>query len=150
MSVKVGINGFGRIGRNLLRISLFSKDVDIVAVNDIADVKMCAHLFKYDSIFGVLEKDIKNNDDGMIVDGKKIRFFSEKSPENIDWSSHKCQIVVEATGVFTSQEQASLHLNGNVKKVVITAPPNGKIDFTTVMGANDELYDPKKHNVIRF
>ena len=148
MSIKVGINGFGRIGRQLLRISLSSKDVDVVAVNDIADVKTCAHLLKYDSVFGVLEQDVRNSDNEIVVNGKKIRFFSEKSPKNIDWPSCKCQIVVESTGIFTSQEQASSHLRGSVKKVIITAPPSGKIDFTTVMGVNDELYDPKQHDVI--
>jgi glyceraldehyde 3-phosphate dehydrogenase len=148
MSIKVGINGFGRIGRHFLRISLSSKDVDVVAINDIADVKTCAHLLKYDSVFGVLQKNVEYDDDSITVDGQRIQFFSERSPEAIDWSSCKSQVVVESTGIFTSQEQASLHISGSVKKVVISAPPSSVVDFTTVMGVNDELYNPEQHNVI--
>ena len=148
MSIKIGINGFGRIGRNLLRISLLSDDIDVVAINDIADIKTCAHLLKYDSVFGVLDNDIKHDEDSISIDGDRIKIFSERSPSDIDWSSKDCQIVVESTGIFTSKEKASLHLNGTVKKVIISAPAKGSVDFTTVMGANDDLYDPSSHNII--
>lgn len=147
MSIKIGINGFGRIGRNLLRISLLSDLVEVVAINDIADIKTCAHLLKYDSVFGVLENNVSHNEDGILVDGRKIKVFSERSPANINWSDELCQIVVESTGIFTTKDQASEHLGGNVKKVIISAPGKGDI-FTTVMGANDDLYDSNKHNVL--
>lgn len=147
-SIKIGINGFGRIGRHLLRISLNSKEIEVVAVNDIADIKTCSHLLKYDSVFGVLDKPVEFDDNGITVDGNTIKFFSERSPDKIDWSSTNCQIVVESTGIFTSQEQASLHLNGSVEKVIISAPSTGPVDFTTVMGANDDLYEPNKHHII--
>jgi len=148
MSIKIGINGFGRIGRNLLRISLLSDKIDVVAINDIADLKTCAHLLKYDSVFGILENEVSHDSDGITIDGKRIKIFSERAPSDIGWSEEGCQIVVESTGIFTSREQASQHLGGNVKKVIISAPGKGDIDFTTVMGANDDLYNHKEHDVI--
>ena len=148
MSIKLGINGFGRIGRHLLRLALDSKEIEVVAVNDIADIKTCSHLLKYDSVFGILDKSVNFDDDGLDIDGKRVKFFSERSPDNIDWSSQNCQIIVESTGIFTSQEQASMHLDGTVQKVIISAPSNGPVDFTTVMGANDDLYDSSEHHII--
>ena len=147
MSIKIGINGFGRIGRNLLRISLLSEEIDVVAINDIADLNTCAHLLKYDSVFGVLENNISHDEDGILIDGRKIRIFSERSPSNINWNDEGCQIVVESTGIFTTKDQASEHLGGTVKKVIISAPGKGDI-FTTVMGANDDLYDNVNHHII--
>ena len=148
MSIKIGINGFGRIGRNLLRISLLSDKIDVVAINDIADRQTCAHLLKYDSVFGVLENNVSHDSDGILIDGKRIKIFSERSPSDIGWSDEGCQIVVESTGIFTSKELASQHLGGNVKKVIISAPGKGDIDFTTVMGANDDLYDNNQHHIV--
>ena len=111
MSIKLGINGFGRIGKHLLRLALDSKEIEVVAVNDIADIKTCSQLLKYDSVFGILDKSVNFDDDGLDIDGKRVKFFSERSPDNIDWSSQNCQIIVESTGIFTSQEQASMHLS---------------------------------------
>ena len=148
MSIKLGINVFGRIGRHLLRLALDSKEIEVVAVNDIADIKTCSQLLKYDSVFGILDKSVNFDDDGLDIDGKRVKFFSERSPDNIDWSSQNCQIIVESTGIFTSQEQASMHLDGTVQKVIISAPSNGPVDFTTVMGANDDLYDSSEHHII--
>ena len=148
MSIKIGINGFGRIGRQVLRIALNRNDIDIVAINDIANLKTCAQLLKYDSIFGVLNNNVEILDDGISIDSKKVRFFSEMSPDKIDWSSENCDLIIESTGIFTSHEKASLHLGGSVKKVLISAPSNGPVDLTTVMGANDELYDSSQHNII--
>ena len=148
MSIKLVINVFGRIGRHLLRLALDSKEIEVVAVNDIADIKTCSHLLKYDSVFGILDKSVNFDDDGLDIDGKRVKFFSERSPDNIDWSSQNCQIIVESTGIFTSQEQASMHLDGTVQKVIISAPSNGPVDFTTVMGANDDLYDSSEHHII--
>ena len=147
MSIKIGINGFGRIGRNLLRISLLSDSIDVVAINDIADLNTCAHLLKYDSVFGVLENDISHDKDGILIDGKKVRIFSERNPADINWTDEGCQIVVESTGIFTTKDKASEHLGGTVKKVIISAPGKGDI-FTTVMGANDNLYENENHHVI--
>ena len=138
MAIKVGINGFGRIGRQVLRIALSNKDIEVVAINDIADLKTCSQLLKYDSIFGVLNADIDLLDDGISIDGKKVRFFSEMSPSDIKWTDEKCDIVIESTGIFTTQEKASMHLGGTVKKVVISAPASGDVDLTTVMGANEK------------
>ena len=148
MSIKIGINGFGRIGRQVLRIALNRNDIDIVAINDIANLKTCAQLLKYDSIFGVLNNNVEILDDGISIDSKKVRFFSEMSPDKIDWSSENCDLIIESTGIFTSHEKASLHLGGSVQKVLISAPSNGPVDLTTVMGANDELYDSSQHNII--
>ena len=148
MSVKVGINGFGRIGRQVLRISLDRSDIEVVAINDIADLKTCFQLLKYDSVFGQLNREVDILDDGLQVDGKNIKFFSKMSPSEIDWTSMNCDIVIESTGIFTTKEKASMHIGGSVKKVVISAPASGQIDLTTVMGANDELYDPLTHNVV--
>ena len=147
MAIKVGINGFGRIGRNIMRAALGSKDIDFVAVNDLTNAATLAHLLKYDSILGNLSNDIKATEDSIIIDGKKIRVFSEKEPGKLDWSALGVQVVVESTGRFTKAEAAKAHLQGRVKKVIISAPATGE-DITIVMGVNEDKYDPAKHKVI--
>ena len=147
MAIKVGINGFGRIGRNVLRSALNDKGLDIVAVNDLTSPKTLAHLLKYDSILGNLSNDIKATEDSIIIDGKKVRVFSEKEPGKLDWSSLGVQVVVESTGRFTKAEAAKAHLQGRVKKVIISAPATGE-DITIVMGVNEDKYDHAKHHII--
>src|SRR5208283_3307150 len=147
MAIKVGINGFGRIGRNVLRTALNDKELDIVAVNDLTSPKTSAHLLKYDSILGNLSNDITASDDSISVDGKKIRVFSEKDPSKLDWSSLDIQVVIESTGKFTKAELAKQHLHGTVKKVIITAPATGE-DITIVMGVNEDKYVAAKHSII--
>jgi glyceraldehyde 3-phosphate dehydrogenase len=147
MPVKVGINGFGRIGRNILRASLGDKDIEFVAVNDITDPKTLAHLLKYDSVLGNLTAEVGYGDDSVKVDGRTIRVFKTRDPGEIDWSSLGAQIVVESTGLFTKAEDAKKHLRGTVKKVIISAPAKNE-DITIVLGVNDDKYDPAKHNVI--
>jgi glyceraldehyde 3-phosphate dehydrogenase len=147
MPVKVGINGFGRIGRNILRASLGDKAIEYVAVNDITDPKTLAHLLKYDSVLGNLTAEVGYGDDSLKVDGRTIRVFKVKDPAQIDWSSLGAEIVVESTGLFTKAEDAKKHLRGTVKKVIISAPAKGE-DITLVLGVNDDKYDPAKHNVI--
>ena len=137
MSIKVGINGFGRIGRNILRTSLGEKDLEFVAVNDLTDPKTLAHLLKYDSILGNLSENVKSDQDSIQVDGRDIQVFAEKDPAKIPWEQVGAQIVVESTGRFTNAEDAKKHLRGPVKKVIISAPAKGE-DLTIVMGVNDE------------
>ena len=148
MSIKVGINGFGRIGRNLLRIGLEREGIEFVGINDISDSKTLTHLFKYDSIFGPFKGDIKSENGHMIIDGKPIRIFSERNPANIPWDEVGAELVAEASGVFRSKEEVSTHLGETVKKVLITAPAKGEIDFTAVLGANEGYYDSANHNII--
>jgi len=147
MSVKVGINGFGRIGRNILRASLQEPSIDFVAVNDVTDPKTLAHLLKYDSVLGNLSAEVGFGEDCVRVNGKSIRVFKSKDPAAIDWSSLGAQIVVESTGLFTNAEDAKKHLKGTVKKVIISAPAKNE-DITLVLGVNDNKYDPSKHHVI--
>src|SRR5450631_1035423 len=147
MAVKVGINGFGRIGRNILRTALTDKDLEFVAVNDLTDPKTLAHLLKYDSILGNLPNQISATADSISVDGKSIRVFAEKDPAKLDWESVGAQVVIEATGKFTKGELAKQHLRGPVKKVIITAPASNE-DITIVLGVNEDKYDPAKHHVI--
>ena len=148
MSIKVGINGFGRIGRNLLRIGLEREGIEFVGINDISDSKTLTHLFKYDSIFGPYKGEVKSENGHMIVDGKPIRIFSERNPANIPWDEVGADLVAEASGVFRSKEEVSAHLGETVKKVLITAPAKGEIDFTAVLGANEKEYDSATHNII--
>ncbi|MER3446387.1 MAG: type I glyceraldehyde-3-phosphate dehydrogenase [Candidatus Dadabacteria bacterium] len=148
MSIRVGINGFGRIGRNVLRIGLGRKGIDFVGVNDITDAKTLAHLFKYDSIFGRYKGEVKSEDSHIIVDGKSIRVFSEKDPAKIPWGDVKADLVVEASGLFTSGDAASKHIRDTVKKVIITAPAKGDVDLTAVLGVNQSDYNPSKHHII--
>jgi glyceraldehyde 3-phosphate dehydrogenase len=147
MAVKVGINGFGRIGRNLFRAALNDPGIDIVAVNDITDPKTLAHLLKYDSIFGIFAAEVGFGADSLTVNGKSIRVFKTKDPAELDWSSLGVEVVVESTGLFTKAEDAKKHLKGTVKKVIISAPAKGE-DITIVLGVNEQAYDPAKHNVI--
>ncbi|HEV2021657.1 MAG TPA: type I glyceraldehyde-3-phosphate dehydrogenase [Terriglobales bacterium] len=147
MAIKVGINGFGRIGRNILRTAIADKELDFVAVNDLTDPKTLAHLLKYDSILGNLHHDIRAEKDSISVDGKSIRVFAEKDPAKLDWASMGAQVVVESTGRFTNAEDAKKHLRGTVKKVIISAPAKGE-DLTVVLGVNEGAYDPAKHHVI--
>jgi glyceraldehyde 3-phosphate dehydrogenase len=147
MAIKVGINGFGRIGRNLFRVTMGDKDIDIVAVNDITDPKTLAYLLKHDSVLGNLKASVGAAADSITVDGKSIRVFKEKDPSKIDWPSLGVDVVVESTGLFTDAEDAKKHLRGTVKKVIISAPAKNE-DITICMGVNDANYDPAKHNII--
>ena len=147
MPIKVGINGFGRIGRNVVRAGLKNPEIEFVAANDLTDTKTLAHLFKYDSILGTLKEDVHADGDHIVVGGKKIRIFATKDPAEIDWPSLGVQVVVESTGRFTDGKDAAKHLRGTVKKVIISAPAKGE-DITVVLGVNDNAYDPKKHNII--
>jgi glyceraldehyde 3-phosphate dehydrogenase len=147
MAIKVGINGFGRIGRNLYRTAAGDPDLQIVAVNDITDPKTLAHLLKYDSVLGNLKSEVKAGEDSIIVDGKPIRVFKERDPGKIDWPSLGIDVVVESTGLFTNAEDARKHMRGSVKKVIISAPAKGE-DITICLGVNDKTYDPAKHNIV--
>src|SRR6266478_2756719 len=147
MAIKVGINGFGRIGRNLYRAAMGDKDIDIVAVNDITDPETLAYLLKYDSVLGNLKAEVGHGEDNIKVDGTRIKVFKEKDPAKIDWPSMGISVVVESTGLFTNAEDARKHLRGPVKKVIISAPAKGE-DITICLGVNDKVYDPAKHNVI--
>lgn len=147
MAIKVGINGFGRIGRNVLRACLGDNEIDFVAVNDLTDTKTLAHLLKYDSILGNLPNDISYTENSIIVDGDEFRVFSEKDPSAIPWEKVGAEIIVESTGKFTKAEDAKKHLRGPVKKVIISAPAKGE-DITIVLGVNENMYDPTKHHVI--
>ena len=147
MAVKVGINGFGRIGRNIFRTSIGDPDIDFVAVNDLTDTKTLAHLLKYDSVLGNLEQDISSTENGIRVGNEEFRVFSEKDPAAIDWESVGAEIVIESTGRFTKAEDAKKHLRGTVKKVIISAPAKNE-DITIVLGVNEDKYDPAAHHVI--
>lgn len=147
MPIKVGINGFGRIGRNVVRAGLHNPEIEFVAANDLTDTKTLAHLLKYDSILGRLEDNIKADGDSIRVGGEKIKIFAIKDPAEIDWSGLGVQVVVESTGRFTDASDARKHLRGSVKKVIISAPAKNE-DVTIVLGVNDNVYDPAKHNII--
>jgi glyceraldehyde 3-phosphate dehydrogenase len=147
MAVKVGINGFGRIGRNVFRTALGNPEIEFVAVNDLTTPATLAHLLKYDSILGNLKQEITHGADFIAVDGKKIKVFAERDPAKLDWASVGAQIVVESTGFFTDAEKAKAHLGPTVKKVIISAPASNE-DITIVLGVNDSKYDAAKHNVI--
>lgn len=147
MSIKVGINGFGRIGRNVVRAGLNNPNIEFVAANDLTDTKTLAHLLKYDSILGPLEADVEATADGVTVNGKAIRIFATKDPAEIDWSSVGAEVVVESTGRFTDAKDASKHLRGTVKKVIISAPAKGE-DITIVLGVNDGMYNAAAHNIV--
>jgi len=147
MAVKVGINGFGRIGRNVLRTALADKNLDFVAVNDLTDPRTLAHLLKYDSILGNLPHKISAGADSISIDGKTIKVFKEKDPTALPWDSVGAQVVIESTGKFTDANEAKKHLRGTVKKIIITAPAKNE-DITLVLGVNDEKYDPAKHHIV--
>ena len=147
MAVKVGINGFGRIGRNVLRASLNDPNLEFVAVNDLTDPKTLAHLLKYDSILGNLKHKISAGADSITIENRTIRVFAEKDPAKLPWESVGAQVVIESTGRFTDANDAKKHLRGPVKKVIISAPAKNE-DFTVVLGVNHQLYDPAKHHII--
>jgi glyceraldehyde 3-phosphate dehydrogenase len=147
MPVKVGINGFGRIGRNIYRAALGDPSIEIVAVNDITDSKTLAHLLKYDSILGNLSNRVTHTDDSIAVDGKAFKVFRVKDPAELDWASVGATIVIESTGLFTKGADARKHIHGPVKKVLISAPATDP-DHTIVLGVNEKTYDPAKHHVV--
>src|SRR5450432_694045 len=147
MAVKVGINGFGRIGRNVLRAALHNPEIEFVAVNDLTDPKTLAHLLKYDSILGNLKSEIFAGADFISVDGKQIKVFAERDPAKLDWASVGAQIIVESTGHFTDAAKAKAHLGTTVRKLIISAPASNE-DITIVLGVNDNKYDAAKHNII--
>jgi glyceraldehyde 3-phosphate dehydrogenase len=147
MAVKVGINGFGRIGRNVVRAGLHRDDIEFVAVNDLTDTKTLAHLLKYDSVLGTLHEKIVADADSITVAGKKIKVFAIKDPAQLDWESVGAQIVIESTGKFTDAKDAVKHMRGPVKKVIISAPAKNE-DLTLVLGVNDAMYDPARHNIV--
>lgn len=145
--VRVAINGFGRIGRNILRASLHNKEIDFVAINDITDAKTLAHLLKYDSVFGILDADIRATENSIVINGKEIKITSEKDPAKLPWKELKVDVALECTGLFTNREKAEGHLTAGAKKVIISAPAKNE-DITICMGVNNEKYDPAKHNII--
>jgi glyceraldehyde 3-phosphate dehydrogenase len=147
MAVKVGINGFGRIGRNIMRTSLGDQEIDFVAVNDITDTKTLAHLLKYDSVLGNLQHEIHATDTGIKVGDDEFRVFSERDPSLIPWDEVGAEVVIESTGRFTNAEDARKHLRGSVKKVIISAPAKNE-DITIVLGVNEEKYDSAAHHII--
>jgi glyceraldehyde 3-phosphate dehydrogenase len=147
MAIKVAINGFGRIGRNVVRAALGNSAIDFVAVNDLTDTKTLAHLFKYDSVLGPVSQEVKAGEDSISIDGKAIKVFAQKDPAQLDWSALGAQIVVESTGKFTDAKAAGVQLRGTVKKIIISAPAKNE-DITVVLGVNDGMYDPAKHHII--
>ena len=148
MSIKIGINGFGRIGRNFYRASYLDPDLEIVAVNDIADAKTLAHLLKYDSVLGILDADVRSEEDAIIINNQKIKVFSEKDPGNLPWKNMGVDIVIEATGLFRKRQDAGKHLEqGGAKKVIISAPAV-EPDVTIVLGVNEDVYDPENHHIL--
>ncbi len=147
MAVKVGINGFGRIGRNVLRTALGNPEIEFVAVNDLSSPQTLAHLLKYDSILGNLKNEISATEGEITIDGRSIKVFAERDPQKLDWESVGAQMVVESTGHFTDATKACQHLGRTVKKVIISAPATNE-DITVVLGVNEKKYDPAKHKII--
>ncbi len=147
MTIKVGINGFGRIGRLVFRGAFADPNIEVVAVNDLTDAKTLAHLLKYDTNHGTLDAEVSVDGDYIVVNGKKIRVYAERDPKNIPWGEVGVEYVVEATGIFRKREQAQWHIDAGAKKVIISAPANGE-DLTVVMGVNEDQYDNDKHHVL--
>lgn len=147
MSVKVAINGFGRIGRNVLRIAMQSAEFEVVAINDLSDAGTLAHLFKYDSVHGIYPGNVESSDNSITVDGHNIRIYSEKEPANLPWKAEGVEVVLEATGIFRTREGAAKHLEAGASRVIISAPGKNS-DITVVKGVNFADYDPAKHQVI--
>src|SRR5436309_8184197 len=147
MAIKVGINGFGRIGRNVLRASLNDPNIEFVAVNDLTDAKTLAQLLRYDSILGNLRNNISAGTDSISIDNKQFKVFAEKDPAKLPWESVGAQVVLESTGRFTDANDAKKHMRGPVKKVIISAPAKNE-DVTLVLGVNEKTYDPSKHHII--
>ncbi len=147
MGIKVGINGFGRIGRSFLRACYGYEDIEIVAINDLTNTQTLAHLLKYDSVHGRFKGKVEAKDSSLVVDGKEIRVFSVKDPAEIPWGELGVDVVIESTGAFTSREKAELHLRDTVKRVIISAPAKNP-DITVVLGVNESMYDPEQHRII--
>ena len=147
MAVKVGINGFGRIGRNIMRAAMGRADLEIVAVNDLTSAATLAHLLKYDSVLGNLQADVRSDDDGISINGRAFKVLSERDPAKLPWMALGVQVVFESTGFFTTRDAAAGHLTAGAKKVVITAPAKGP-DITVVLGVNDDQYDPSVHHIL--
>ncbi len=149
MTTRVGINGFGRIGRQVLRAALerYPEDLEVVAVNDLADAETNAHLFKYDTNYGTFRGKVETSDGSLIIDGFEVRAFSQRDPAQIPWMEAGVDLVVESTGIFTDASRAAAHLEGGAKKVVISAPATDE-DITLVLGVNDDAYDPAEHQII--
>ena len=147
MAVKVGINGFGRIGRNIMRAAMGRADLEIVAVNDLTSAATLAHLLKYDSVLGNLEAEVRADDDGISINGRTFKVLSERDPAKLPWKALGVQVVFESTGFFTTRDAAAGHLTAGAKKVVITAPAKGP-DITVVLGVNDDQYDPSVHHIL--
>ena len=147
MTIQVGINGFGRIGRNLLRAALGDPEINFVAVNDLTDPKTLAHLLKYDSVHGRFEGEVEAGDGEIVVNGKAIKVLSERDPANLPWEELGVEVVIESTGIFTKRPGAEKHLKAGAKKVIISAPATDE-DITIVLGVNDDKYDPAKHHII--
>jgi glyceraldehyde 3-phosphate dehydrogenase len=147
MSVRVGINGFGRIGRLALKAGLQNKELEFVAINDLTDAKTLAHLFKYDSTFGVFPGEVSAKDSSIVIDGKEIKVTAERDPGKLPWKAMNVDIVIESTGIFTDAAKAKLHMDAGAKKVIISAPAKDE-DITICMGINNKNYDPAKHNII--
>jgi glyceraldehyde-3-phosphate dehydrogenase, type I len=147
MAIRVGINGFGRIGRNVFRAAFSQGDIEFVAINDLTDARTLAHLLKYDSVHGRFPLSVEAKDDAIIVDGKEIKVLAEREPGNLPWGDLGVDYVVESTGFFTDGTKAAAHLEAGAKKVIISAPAKNE-DLTVVMGVNHEQYDPEKHHII--
>jgi len=147
MAVRIGINGFGRIGRNVLRASLGDPELNFLAINDLTDAKTLAYLLKYDSIHGTLKATVEAHDDHLVVDGKSIQVLAKKDPKELPWKDLGVDLVIESTGRFTDREGASRHLSAGAKRVIITAPAKDP-DVTLVLGVNEQTYDPRSHQVI--
>ncbi len=147
MTIRVGINGFGRIGRLVFRGALADPNIEIVAVNDLTDAKTLAHLLKYDTNHGTLQAEVSAEGDNIVVNGKKIKVYAERDPKNIPWGELGVEYVVESTGIFRKRDQAQWHIDAGAKKVIITAPAKGE-DITIVMGVNEDKYDPANHHVL--
>jgi len=147
MAIRLGINGFGRIGRTVLRYAVKEKGIEIVAINDLTDAKTLAHLLKYDSVHGIFPGKVEYNDNELIINGKAIKIMAVRNPEELPWKKEKVDYVLESTGLFTARAKAELHLKAGARKVIISAPATDE-DITIVMGVNHTLYDPKKHNII--
>jgi glyceraldehyde 3-phosphate dehydrogenase (phosphorylating) len=146
-TVRVGINGFGRIGRNVFRAALDERALEFVAVNDITDARTLAHLLKYDSVHGTLRRDVQADKEGLVVDGKPVRVLAERDPAKLPWKQLGVDLVLECSGLFTERGKAAKHLDAGAKKVVISAPAKGA-DLTVCMGVNDHAYDPAKHAIL--
>jgi glyceraldehyde 3-phosphate dehydrogenase len=147
MALRVAINGFGRIGRMVLRAACKNKNIEVVAINDLTDAATLAHLFRYDSVHGAFQGKVDHTESSLIINGKNINIYAVRNPAELPWKKEKIDVVLESTGLFTARSKASLHLEAGAGKVIISAPATDE-DITIVMGVNDHLYDPVKHNII--